>query len=124
MDSIASFPPFKAMDANPSGTLKRFREYIDQLKLYFTLVFRKADGTAYEPSDAEKKAITIIKGGNDMKTLFEHVGEVQAADTFDAAVKKITDKLSARTNKTVQRNMLLCNNAQGGKSFEKWSQQL
>ena len=124
MDSITSIPTFKAMDANPSGTLKRFQEYVDQLKLYFTLVFRKADGTAFTPSDAEKKAITIIKGGKDMKTLFDHVGEVVDGDTFEEAVTKITEKLKTRTNKTVQRNMLLCNNPQGGKSFEKWSQQL
>ena len=94
------------------------------MKLLFELVFRKSDGSAYQPSDAEKKSMTLLKGGKDMKVLFEHVGEVIATDTFDQAVQKIKDKLTARTNKTVQRNMLLCNNPQGGKSFEKWSQQI
>ena len=124
MDSLTSIPPFKAVDANPGGTLKRFDEYIDQMKLLFELAFRKADGTASVPSEREKKALTRFKGGADMKTLFEHVGEVTAEDTFDQAVTKIRTKLTGRTNKTVQRNMLLCNNPQSGKTFEKWSQEI
>ena len=60
-----------------------------------------------------------------MHTLFEHVGNVQDADTFDQAIKKIRDnKLSERTNKVVQRNLLLSNFPQGNKSFEKWSLQI
>ena len=109
MDAITSLPPFKTIDANPGGTLKRLNEYVAQLELLFQLAFRKADGTAYAPPEAEKKAMAILKGGKDMRTLFE------AADTFEQAIQKIKDKLSGRTNKTVQRNMLLCSNPQGGK---------
>ena len=90
----------------------------------FTLVFRKADGTAYTPTDAEKKAMTLLRGGRDMKTLFTHVGNVADDDTFDAAVKKVQDKLSERTNKIVQRNILLSSFPQGSKSFEKWSTEI
>ena len=64
------------MDADSGATLKRFDDYIKQMKLLFTLVFRKADGTAYPPTDAEKKAMTLLKGGKYMHTLFEHVGSV------------------------------------------------
>ena len=124
MDAITSLPPFKAIDANLGGTLKRLNEYVAQLELLFQLAFRKADGTAYAPQEAEKKAMAILKGGKDMRTLFEHVGDVQATDTFEQAIQKIKEKLSGRTNKTVQRNMLLCSNPQGGKSFEKWSREL
>ena len=124
MDSLTSVPPFAAADADPGGTLKRFQEYIAQMELVFDLAFRKSDGTAFTPSDAEKKSMTLLKGGKDMRTLFEHVGEVVTEDTFAAAVRKIEDKLKGRTNKTVQRNMLLCNNPQGSTSFEKWSQRL
>ena len=73
MDSITAVPPFSAVDANPGGTLERFKDYIDQMKLLFELVFRKADGSAYEPIDAEKKSMTLLKGGKAMKVLFEHV---------------------------------------------------
>ena len=124
MNSIASLPTFTTVDADPGGTLKRFDDYIKQMKLLFTLVFRKADGTAYTPTDAEKKAMTLLKGGKDMHTLFEHVGNVVDADTFDEAIKKVKDKLSERTNKVVQRNLLLSNFPQGNKSFEKWSLQI
>ena len=72
----------KFVDADPSGTLKRFDDYIKQMKLMFTLVFRKADGTAYAPTDAGKKAMAFLKGGEDMHTLFEHVGNVVDTDTL------------------------------------------
>ena len=122
--SITSIPFFTTIDADPGGTLKQFDDYIKQMKLLFSLVFRKSDGTAYAPTDEEKKAMTLMKGGKDMHTLFEHVGNVIATDTFDEAIKKIRDKLIERTNKVVQRNMLLSNFPQGNKSFEKWSQQV
>ena len=116
--------PFEALDANPGGTLQRFQEYVERIKLLFQLVFRKADGTAYTPSDGEKKAMLLFKGGNDMKSLFQHVGQVTQTDNYADTVKKITDALAARTNKVVQRNMLLANYPQGAKSFEKWSQEI
>ena len=94
------------------------------MKLLFSLVFRKSDGTAYAPTDEEMKAMTLLKGGKHMHTMFEHVGDVREADTFQEAVEKIQKKLSDRTNKIVQRNMLLSNFPQGDKSFEKWSQQV
>ena len=124
MNSITSIPAFTAIDADPGGTLKQFNDYIKQMQLLFSLVFRKADGTAYAPTDEEKKAMTLLKGGKDMHTLFEHVGNVLDTDTFDGAIEKIKNKLSERTNKIVQRNMLLSNFPQGDKSFEKWSQQV
>ena len=124
MNSITSIPAFTAVDADPGGTLKRFDDYIKQMKLLFTLVFRKADGTAYNPTDAEKKAMTLLKGGKDMHTLFDHVGVVLETDTFDQTAQKIKDKLTERTNKVVQHNMLLSNFPQGNKSFEKWSLQV
>ena len=124
MNSITSIEVFTSVDADPGGTLKNLNDYIRQMQLLFTLVFRKADGTAYTPTDEEKKAMTLLKGGKDMHTLFDHVGNVTAADSFDEAIKKIRDKLTERTNKVVQRNMLLSNFPQGNKSFEKWSQQV
>ena len=115
---------FKALDANPGGTLQRFRDYAEQMELLFQLIFRKADGTPYDPSDKEKKAMILFKGGKDMKNLFHHVGKVLDTYTYDDTVKKITDGLAERTNSVVQRNMLLSNHPQGTKSFEKWSQEI
>ena len=121
---ISNIPPFTALDADPGGTLKRFNEYVEEMKLLFSLVFRKNDGTAYTPSEAEKKAMILLKGGKDMRILFEHVGMVLDADDFQQSVDKITNKLKERTNQVVQRNMLLSNHQQGTKSFEKWSREV
>ena len=77
------------MDTDPGGTLKRFKEYVDQMKLLHQLVFRKADGTPYDPTDSEKKALMLLKGGKDMKNLYDHAGKVLAADTFDNQLRKL-----------------------------------
>ena len=88
--SFSSGPgTFKAINANPGGTLELFDKYVQCIKLIFELAFWKADGTPYEPSDKEKKAMLLSRGGDDMKGLFEHVGAVTDTDTFNAAVKKI-----------------------------------
>ena len=98
MSNFIDIPLFSSVDADPGGTLKKFDNYINQMKLLFTIAFRKADGTAYEPSDNEKKAMTLLKGGEDMRTLFEQVGNVVTEDTFDQAIVKIQNKLRERTN--------------------------
>ena len=116
---------FQALDANPGGTLQRFKDYIDRIELLFTFAFRNpADGTAFAPTDAEKKAMLLFKGGKDMKNLFNHVGKVLTTDSYEQTKTKIRDALTGRTNQVVQRNMLLSNHPQGSKTFEKWSQEI
>ena len=66
----------------------------------------------------------LLKGGDDMRNLFQYVGKVEASDKYDEVVKKIKKGLTERTNKVVQRNLLLANYPQGSKSFEKWSQEV
>jgi hypothetical protein len=124
MNLEIQIPPFKSLDTNPGGTLESFNKYVDRIRLAFDLVFLKNDGTPYDPTEKQKKAMLLFRGGDDMNDLFEHVGKVTTADTFDAAVKKIQDGLKDRTNSTVQRNLLLTNHPQGSKSFEKWSKEI
>ena len=59
-----------------------------------------------------------------MRNLFEYVGKVEDEDTFNEAIEKIRVGLRKRTNKVVQRNMLLTDFPQGTKSFDKWSQEV
>ena len=66
----------------------------------------------------------FLKGGHDMKNLFQHVGNVLEKDTFEEAVKKIENGPEASTNKVVPQNMLLSNLPLGAKSFERWSQEI
>ena len=113
--------PFLSSDADPGGTLSRFTRYVERMQQLFQLVFRKGDGSPYSPSDAEKKAMLLFRGGDDMQNLFDHVGKVVEGDSFQEAVKKIENALKGRTNSVVQRNMLLTRFPQGSKSFDKWS---
>ena len=115
---------FQALDANPGGTLQKYNDYVERIELLFKLIFHKSDGTAFVPSGGEKKAMLLLKGGKDMKNLFQHVGKVQEADTYADTIKKIKDGLIGRTNQAVQRNMLISNFPQGSKTFEKWSQEI
>ena len=112
------------LDANPGGTLELFDKYVQRMKLIFKLAFTKADGTPYEPSDKEKKAMLLFHGRDDMKDLFEHVGTVTDTDTFDATVTKLRTGRQGRKNNVVQRNLLLVNYQQGSKSFEHSSKEI
>ena len=115
---------FRTSEANPGATLKSFQRYVERIKLMNQLIFRKADGTPYQPTDAEQKAMLLFKGGDDMKNLFDYVGKVVEGDTFEEAITKIREGLQKRTNKVVQRNMLFTDFPQGNKSFERWSQEI
>ena len=119
-----SVETFRSVDANPGATLQLFVRYTERIALMFDLVFRKADGTAFNPSDREKKSMLLFKGGDDMKNLFQYVGKVEDGDSYEQAIEKIKKGLSDRTNKVVQRNLLLADFPQGSKSFEKWSQEI
>ena len=77
---------FKSLDANPGGTFQRF--HVERLELLFQLVFRKADATAYSPSDGERKAMLLFKGGRNMMELFQNVGKIVNTDTQQETVKK------------------------------------
>ena len=67
------------------------------MNLLFQLVFRKSDGADFMPTDAEQKAMMLLKGGHDMKNQFQHVGNVSEKDIFEEAVKKIVNGLQACT---------------------------
>ena len=87
--------------------MKEFNDYIRQMKLLFSLVFRKSDGTAYAPTDGEMKAMTLLKGGKHMHTMFEHVGDVREADTFQEAVESKIEDPRERLTRLIIRNSKL-----------------
>ena len=114
----------KALGANPGETLELFNKYVDCIKLVFDLAFRKADGTPYQPTDREEKAILLFRGGDDMKDAFQHVSGVLEENTFDQTIAKISNGLKSRMNSVVQRNLLLTNFPQGTKTFDRWSKEI
>ena len=55
MNSMINISTFKSIDTDPEGTLKRFKDSVEEMNLLCQLVFRKSDGTAFMPTDAEKR---------------------------------------------------------------------
>lgn len=55
----------QSLDTNPCGTFQR------ALGATVPASFSKTDVTAYKPSDGEKKAVLLFKGGRDI-----HVGKI------------------------------------------------
>ena len=93
MNSSLNIERFQSVDANPGATLQKFDDYVEQIELLFQLTFRKSDGTSFDPTDADKKAMLLFKGGKDMKNLFQHVGKVLQTDSYSQAVTKIKEGL-------------------------------
>ena len=61
MKSMINIRTFKSIDTDPGGILKRLKDYVEEMNLLFQMVFRKSDGTAFMPTDAEKKGNAIAK---------------------------------------------------------------
>ena len=55
-----------------------------------------------------------------MTVLFEHVGNMQMADTYDAAVEKVMAGIKAQTNQATARFKLFTKMSQGGLPFAEW----
>ena len=100
-------------DNDAVTTLERFLKYLKRVNMVFS--------TEDIANEKKKKSFLQIWGGDDMVTLFEHVGKVQEeADTFEEAMKKITDALKGQINEVYPVYKLFCEMPQGRKSFSDW----
>ena len=113
---------FKSKDAEPEATLERFSDYCDTMERVFRLRRRihPTTGERIEFDDVEKKDLLLVEGGEDMLTLFRHVGQVAEGDTYAQAVKKIKDALKKRGNRTSAVFKLFNGHSQGSQTFESW----
>ena len=113
---------FKSKDAEPEATLERFSDYCDTMERVFRLRRRihPTTGARIDFDDTEKKDLLLVEGGEDMLTLFKHVGQVGDGDTYAQAVKKIKDALKKRGNRTSAVFKLFNGHAQGSQTFESW----
>ena len=118
--------PFKAKDADPEATLEIFEDYLENMTRVFMLSRRinPATGAKIEFDDAEKKAMLIVEGGQDMNDLFKHVGKVLPGDTYEAATAKIIQGLKRRGNRTSAVFKLFNSHAQGKQSFDAWHKEV
>ena len=81
--ALASPGPFKASKNEPEKLLADFNMYVKAIKNLITLTDLGA------ATDAKKKALIGSVGGVDMIWLWDYVGKVLEADTFDQAITKI-----------------------------------
>ena len=66
------------------------------------------------------KATLRLIGGEEMKSLFDHVGGVSDADTFEQAVNKVSEGIQKQTNQATARFKLFQQMPQGGHCFAEW----
>ena len=55
-----------------------------------------------------------------MKSLFDHIGGVSDADTFEQAVNKVSEGIQKQTNQATARFKLFQQMPQGGHCFAEW----
>ena len=63
------------------------------------------------------KATLRLIGGEEMKSLFDHVGGVSDADTFEQAVNKVSEGIQKQTNQATAWFKLFQQMPQGGHCF-------
>ena len=106
--------PFKARRTDPERMLGEFQTYIESVKNMMVV-------TGHEDATATvKKAILMAVGGQDMVSLFKHVGKVVDGDTFDQAVTKIVEAIRAQTSKAMAKFKLFMGLPQEGAPFSTW----
>jgi len=59
-------------------------------------------------------------GGDEMKRLFDHAGKVANADTFEQAIKKVSNGIKKQTNQATARFKLFQQMPQAGQCFAEW----
>ena len=113
--------PFKAVAADPEGTLERLEDYCRTMEMVFRLSRRvTATGTKVDFDDSEKKDMIQIEGGEDMMQLFRFVGKVQDTDSYQQAISKIKTALKKTGNRTSAVHRLYTAHSQGDQTFDVW----
>ena len=117
-------PPFSnSKVGDPEQLLQDFAEYVktfEKFMLATGVAGNHTDGHAECEGCQKAKATLDLVGGKEMTVLFEHVGNVQVADTFDAAVEKVRAGIKAQTNQATARFKLFTKMPQGGLPFAEW----
>ena len=111
--------PFKAVAADPEGTLEMLEDYCRTMEMVFRLSRRvTATGTKVDFDDSEKKDMIQIEGGEDMMQLFRFVGKVQDTDSYQQAITKIKTALKKTGNRTSAVHRLYTAHSQGDQTFD------
>ena len=112
--------PFKAVAADPEGTMERLEDYCRTMEMVFRLSRRvTSTGTKIDFDDSEKKDMIQSEGGEDMMQLFRFVGKVQDTDTYQQAIMKIKTALKKTRNRTFAVHRICTAHSQGDQTFNR-----
>ena len=86
---------FKSVkDGDPDALLQDFEEYVEIMKKFFTTTGAAGQHTACGAFAKENAMMTLI-GGKEMDELFKHTGRVLDGDTFENAITKVRNGITA-----------------------------
>ena len=71
-------------------------------------------------SNVNKKALLLAMAGPDMVFLFEHIGKVREAMSYDEAIAAVKVGFTGQTNQAISRFKLFTGRAKGNKLFSTW----
>ena len=118
-------PPFfvTKQKGDPEQLLQDWKLYIEGFKDYLLVTKAAGEHSADHTNCAACKAsqaMLRMVGGENMKSLMEHVGKVVVGDTFEQVIKKVEDGIMKQTNQSVARHKLFMSMGQEDRSFAEW----
>ena len=108
---------------NPEQLLQDFTKYSSKFKEWIVAtraVEQHTDGHADCEGCKQAKAFLRMAGGDEMVTLFDHVGMVVEGDTMDEAINKIKNGIKMQTNQATARFKLFQQMSQTDEAFASW----
>ena len=127
MEGLAALlkpPPFvPTKQGDPEQLLQDWLRYVDQFKDFLNAT--KADGDhsrAHADCDGCSKAKAMLRliGGEEVKTLLKHTGQVEDEDSWDQVLTKVEEGIRGQTNQAVARHKLFTMLRQEDRSFSVW----
>ena len=111
---------------DPEQLLKDWDEYVKVFKEF--LAATEVAGAHANPEVANTPCATCIKsknmlrlvGGDEVRTLFDHVGMVVDSDDWKDALKKVSDGIKLQTNQAAARYKLMQKLPQNDQCFAEW----
>ena len=111
---------------DPEQLAKDWQEYVKVFQEF--LQATEVAGNHANPETPNNPCAVCVKvknmlrlvGGDEVRTLFDHVGMVGPEDTWDEALQKITNGIKQQTNQAAARFKLMQRMPQGESCFAEW----
>ena len=111
---------------DPEQLLKDYEDYVKVFKEFLAATGVAGDHTNPEvvgtPCGACVKAKNMLRlvGGDQIRTLFDHVGTVLDTDSWLESLAKVTAGIKGQTNQAAARFKLMQKMPQNGQCFAEW----